>query len=525
MNAPPSNSAATTSVRGWQTSLLLAILALAAALRMHHLTGQSFGFDELFSVHFATARGPWESAIPTGHWLPTGFDVQSMRDAPHWWQVWTSMGYDTHPPLYPMALRAWMAAFGESDASARSLSLVFSLLLILLVFDATRVAAGATSGLWAALLAAVAGPQIEFAQETRSYMMLTALAAGAMCLAVRMVILGETTRRIALFAFVAVVAMLTHYWAIAFLAPLAIVLLLQLPRAGKWRLLSACGAALLIFAIAWGPFLLQQRANFTNNMSWISDHGPGHFLRTVRKACVLPLRLLFAPFGSVADDAADGRGVLWLLPAMLYVAALLAVRRRPAAWVLTACFFGPSLWVGVMDLLTQRQTINLLRYSLPASAGLFPLLATCLAGARVRALSHAVPLCAAIGCLAALPVAWDGQKPHWRLLFAEATRSLGPSDCIVIQPADARHWWAATAYMALCRYTDARRPTLLVLGHPTDATALNDLPPGARILLISDQPDPPAGAWADRLEATPTSGWFPATGAYRVFTQLSRERP
>src|SRR6185503_1309573 len=97
-------------------------------------------------------------------------------------------------------------------AAERSLSIVCSLLAIAFLFDAVRTLHGPAAGLWAAAIMALAGPQIEFAQEVRGYMMLAMLTCAAAAVAARIACRGTTILRLSLFAAIALAAMLTHYW-------------------------------------------------------------------------------------------------------------------------------------------------------------------------------------------------------------------------------------------------------------------------------------------------------------------------
>jgi len=98
-----------------------------------------------------------------------------------WWQIWTHMHGDTHPPLYHTMLRFWQAMFGSGEAAVRWPSVIFSMLALVALFDAVRTLNGIRPALWATGLMALAAPQIQYAQEARSYAPL--LAEGMIALA------------------------------------------------------------------------------------------------------------------------------------------------------------------------------------------------------------------------------------------------------------------------------------------------------------------------------------------------------
>ena len=129
---------------------LLGITLLALALRLWHLSGQSLGYDEGYSV--ALARQSL-SAIAA----QTAADIQ--------------------PPLYYDLLHFWMQLFGTSEAAVRSLSLLFGVLTVPLLYALGRRLFGPATGLGAALLGAVSPFWIWYAQEARNYTLVTFLGA------------------------------------------------------------------------------------------------------------------------------------------------------------------------------------------------------------------------------------------------------------------------------------------------------------------------------------------------------------
>ena len=82
---------------------------------------------------------------------------------------------DFHPPLYYLALKVWTLPFGVTEISARSLSIVFSLATILLVYQISKLYKDKTVAIAAALLTATAPLLIYYAQEARMYSMQTFL--------------------------------------------------------------------------------------------------------------------------------------------------------------------------------------------------------------------------------------------------------------------------------------------------------------------------------------------------------------
>jgi mannosyltransferase len=80
---------------------------------------------------------------------------------------------EKHPPLYYLLLHYWMRIGGDSAAWVRSLSALFGIFTLPVIFFAGRRLAGPWVGVLAALILAVNPLQIAFAQETRVYTLLT----------------------------------------------------------------------------------------------------------------------------------------------------------------------------------------------------------------------------------------------------------------------------------------------------------------------------------------------------------------
>jgi mannosyltransferase len=140
--------------------LLLVLVLLAYALRLHNLDAFSFWTDEGLT--------PERSGYPVAQILRNEILIQ---------------GYvtrDTHPPLYYLVLHATRSLFGQTDFAFRYPSVLFGVLLIPLIYQLGRRLApsarhAAGLGLIVALLAAVNPLQIYYSQEARMYTLLVLL--------------------------------------------------------------------------------------------------------------------------------------------------------------------------------------------------------------------------------------------------------------------------------------------------------------------------------------------------------------
>ena len=142
------------TARLWRTLLPLLILWLAFGLRLYRLDFQSIWWDEGHSLFVA---GRPIADIPT---LPA---------------------MDVHPPAYFVLLHLWQNLTGSSVFALRYLSVIFSLLTVALLWRFSQALARRPTttllipGL-TALLAALSPLYIAYAQEVRSYALITFLA-------------------------------------------------------------------------------------------------------------------------------------------------------------------------------------------------------------------------------------------------------------------------------------------------------------------------------------------------------------
>src|SRR5580692_8646363 len=127
---------------------LMLLLIPAMGLRVSHITKQDLWLDEFATLYLATGRGDFI------YQLPRNVVIQSppyvgFSGAPAWWHIWNGIDTTTHPPLYHILLRWWVALFGEGDFSTRFMSLFFSIGCVVLLYCLVC----QTGGPWQALAA------------------------------------------------------------------------------------------------------------------------------------------------------------------------------------------------------------------------------------------------------------------------------------------------------------------------------------------------------------------------------------
>jgi mannosyltransferase len=128
----------------WRTLVFL-VLPLSLILRVPKLQSRPIWYDEAFSIFLSR---------------------QSLRE------IVAGTAADTMPPLYYFLLKGWMFLCNQVWF-LRTLSVIFSLGIIVLVYMVTSRWFNQRAGLWAALFTAVSPLQIYHAQEIRMYALLT----------------------------------------------------------------------------------------------------------------------------------------------------------------------------------------------------------------------------------------------------------------------------------------------------------------------------------------------------------------
>ena len=135
--------------RGGAKALAVAILVLAAVVRLWGLGEQSIWQDEAYSIVLA------RESVPT--------IIERQID-------------DSSPPLYYVLLHIWIRAFGDSEFGARLFSALCGIgLVVATLLIASRLFRTAV-GLWAGAMLAVAPLAVYYSQEARMYSLTPLLA-------------------------------------------------------------------------------------------------------------------------------------------------------------------------------------------------------------------------------------------------------------------------------------------------------------------------------------------------------------
>ena len=140
--------------------IMMLVLLVAAGLRLHNLDGPSFWYDEGVAYGHATRS--------------LGELVPRLRD-------------NVHVPAYFGSLTLYEDIVGNSEFALRSLSVWFSLISVAAAYALARRLFGTLAGISAAILVTFNSFSIYYAQETRMYAMLAAIATLSMWVFVGMV--------------------------------------------------------------------------------------------------------------------------------------------------------------------------------------------------------------------------------------------------------------------------------------------------------------------------------------------------
>lgn len=336
----------------WLLALILLLLAVSWAVRLHRLAAEDIWWDEARNIDVA---------------------MQPLT------QIASAPELDIHPPVYFYVLSAWVSVTGISVFSTRAFSALFGVLSAVLTYRLAQDLLPGQRGLLAGVLAlsmAAASPlALAEAQETRMYTFAWTLLSAAI-LALQRAIRSRSMRRAwhlwVLFVLLSVASLLTHYGVAVVLASWVIWLLLWAAigpdRRARFGGLALVGLAAALLCLPVVPIALRQIPVYQNaNLSLPSVS--------------VYLGLLFRAF-TVGEHApasawAIGRWLWLLLPVW---GALLAVRRhssRPNLSLLGVWLAGSLIFYYVA--LTRQSAFNA-RYVSFALPALWALIAWALTG-------------------------------------------------------------------------------------------------------------------------------------------------
>ena len=206
------------------------VVVVGIAFRLH--TRSELWLDEALSANIAR--------------LPVGDMLRQLK-------------HDGHPPLFYLLLHGWMEIFGKGDDATRSLSGIFGIACLPLMWVAARRYAGRAAAASAVVLLATSPYAVRYSTEARMYSMVIFFVLVGWLL-VRSALDNPTIARLVGIAVVSGLLALTHYWSFYLLAATALLLLWMWRRqanAAALRVTVALLAGAVLF-LPWLPSFLEQ---------------------------------------------------------------------------------------------------------------------------------------------------------------------------------------------------------------------------------------------------------------------------
>lgn len=309
------------SLSGRALALLLGIVLLGFAVRAYQLAGQSYRWDEGWSIGLAS--------------LPVE-------------EILRITALDVHPPLYYLLLKVWLR-LGPHEGWVRFLSLLSGLPAVPLAFLVGRRAFGTRGGMAASLYVSLAPILVYYSQTARMY----ALSASALLLAAYGMLRALEGRRWGWFTFVCggLLALYTFYYTAFALAGLCLYALLRWRQAGKPLAFSVCALVLGYspWALYAAPALLQRISRRAEGGASLA--GTLALVRDGLNALIFAPQPAWLAMGIVlalvlAAVLARGERRPLLLPALAVLATLLGVALGSRAHM-----FAPRYTIGASPFL------------------------------------------------------------------------------------------------------------------------------------------------------------------------------
>jgi len=303
-----------------QYSQVLAVLALAATLRLIGLGANGLWYDEALEV--ARDRIPWPRIL-------------LLHEGPD-------------PPLYRV-LQSPIAARTTTEAWLRLPSACYSVATIWIVWRWIVLLGDPSLGLLTALLLAISPLQVYYAQEVSQYALSGLMGAWVLLASQKVTDRGLTRDWLALSAAL-ILAICTYYGLVFLIAGVDIVLLLHMVRERKTRAwwffiginLGLLAAAFLLYALMFA----QQQEKFTAGLyPWLGKYTLEQSLGYVATKLEEDLlRYFWLPWSKGLSRA------LFLLPLSLLIVGAIGVWRRGWRWRAPVLIFTLVLaWMCLAD--------------------------------------------------------------------------------------------------------------------------------------------------------------------------------
>ncbi len=273
---------------------------------------------------------------------------------------------DFHPPLYYLVLRIWSTLFGTSEVALRSLSLVFGIVTIYIVYLIGKELVSKQTGIVASVLLAISGLHVYYSQEARMYSMSTLLVALAVFSFVK--IFGKESRAVwwALFPLTIGGIVLTDYLPLLIIPIFWIMGIISHKNIDWWKRFVVSHIIVVVLGAIWLPTFLKQLTSGINVTStspaWVNvlgkfslkeiflipvkfEIGRVSFEKYIYIAIVGVLTLLFGILIYISKKEIKKMKLIWLWLLVPILASLLISLKLPVLNYFRFLFVLPALYL------------------------------------------------------------------------------------------------------------------------------------------------------------------------------------
>jgi hypothetical protein len=255
--------------------------------------------------------------------------------------------------------------------------------------------------------------------------------------------------------------LMTHYFSIVAIFALIFYALVAVRRRARSVSIAAMIAPMLLFALLWLPMIAMQTRTLAepSGDEWIRVSEPHHVLQTLLRWCALPMRLMFEP-------PLRSYPVVYLAAAIFFIPLILARKywQMRLWWMWLICTTIP---IALLEIVRSTRHLEIIRYTVLAGPAVYALLPL-LSRAAPRALRHALPAAAVLGCAISLPQAYPLWKSDYRSVAQFIDDHRRPGDAVVFSGSFDSQLFSSALMMGVSHYSRTYPwPFMILRGLPT----------------------------------------------------------
>ena len=254
-------------------------------------------------------------------------------------EIWLHASHDVHPPLYFMLLHGWMALFGDSLVSIRTLSVLPGIATVWLGIWLVRLIATQRAALLAGFLLALLPTAVRYSQEVRMYSLMGLWLIGATIALVYWVKAPHKHRYLVSYTVLMAAAFYTHYFTVFCVIAHWLYLLLNGRSTGwliKRRAWWLANVAIVLLFLPWLPGLL----DLLQHMGELKSGGDVDWEPAVDARSLPAMTWQFL----IQDE---GDSLSW-----------------PLFWLVPLALLGGAVWMAVRDSTPHKFTTLIVIYTL-----------------------------------------------------------------------------------------------------------------------------------------------------------------